>query len=111
MSSRSCPVVGERHPYVVQMLKEFFMLSIRDYDVLKLCSEAPLCRWQCNKSMLASAKYLESHGLVTWVSQRQRWEINGYSYHLLDAISHYIHLYTPPRKSKAKVLSFPDVSA
>jgi hypothetical protein len=94
------------HPYEVQMLKEIYNLSLRDYDVLKLCADGPLCRWQCNKSMLASAKYLESWGLVSWVSHKQRWEIDGSAHHLLASISHLIHAYTPPRKSKAKVLPF-----
>jgi hypothetical protein len=58
------------------------------------------------ESMLASAKYLESRALLRWVCQKQRWELSDCSHAVLASISYLIHDYTPPQKSKAKVLPF-----
>jgi hypothetical protein len=107
MQNPTLVVLTERRPHEVQMLKEIYSLSVRDYEVLKLCADGPLCPRQCTKSLLACVKSLESRGFLTWVSFKHWWVASELAYAVLVSIPHLIHAYTPlPRKSKAKVLPF-----
>jgi hypothetical protein len=106
--SSPCPfVLSDRHPYAIEMLKEVFKMSVRDYDVLTLCAKGPLSLWQCHSSLRRSAKYLQSLGRLRWVFQHQRWEITGSGRCVFNVILYYLSEYEPPVKGLAPVVEFP----
>ena len=105
--SSPCVVLDYRHPYALQMLKEDFKMSERDYAVLKLCNDGPLGLWQCHSSMRRSAKYLQSLGRLRWVFQRQCWEITGSGRCMFNIILYYLAEYEPTVRGLAPVVEFP----
>ena len=105
--SSPCIVLDDRHPYALQMLKEIFKMSERDYDVLKLCSDGPLAIWQCHASRRRSARYLEEMGRLTWVFEHQRWEITETGRLVVDMAACFLSGYKPPVRPKAPVIEFP----
>lgn len=108
MSSPCLPfVLDERPPYVIQMLKEVFTLSVRDYEVLVLCADFPFGPMNCSKSQRDSAKKLKERGFLTYVFRKQRWELTVAGHHALAAIPMYIQQYKPAAKSLAEVIRFP----
>jgi len=110
LSSQSAVLLlGERPDYFIQMLEELYKMTLRDFDVLRLCGQGPLCPWQCHKSMRESMKHLEERAFVTWVFPHQRWEISIAGRAYLDCILLSLEDYTPAVKGNAPVLQFPSV--
>jgi hypothetical protein len=107
----SCPfVLSDRHPYAIEMLKEMFNMTHRDYDVLVLCSEAPLSPMQCNLSRMQSAKMLEQRGLLLYSFRMQRWNLTLTGQLFLEVMPLCLSEYDPVARKTAKVLPFPCVS-
>lgn len=107
-SSSSVPFeLGRRPEHAIEMLEEVFRLNHRDWDVLVLCSEAPLSPSQCNQSRRESAARLEERGFITYVFRAQKWELTTLGQYTISAVQFLVHEYSPAPKSNCDVIPFP----